>query len=172
MAENCEVLFIGGRSGVGKSSVAFEMHHQLSQQEIKHAVIEGDNLDLAFPVPWEHRLAERNLRVQWSNYLELGYQRLIYTNTVSVLETDVLAEAMGGTPRVTGVLLTAGDDTVSARLAQRTSGAELLAEELVRSSAASQQLASRVPSWVHRIDTDGRKTAEIAAEILQLLDWH
>jgi CO dehydrogenase nickel-insertion accessory protein CooC1 len=56
-----EVLFIGGRSGVGKSSVAFELHAQLSAQKIKHCVIEGDNLDLAFPPPWEHHLAEQNL---------------------------------------------------------------------------------------------------------------
>jgi 2-phosphoglycerate kinase len=44
-----EVLFVGGRSGVGKSSVAFELHAQLAALKVKHCVIEGDSLDLAFP---------------------------------------------------------------------------------------------------------------------------
>jgi 2-phosphoglycerate kinase len=42
-----ELLVIGGRSGVGKSSVAFEVSAQLALLEISHAVIEGDFLDFA-----------------------------------------------------------------------------------------------------------------------------
>jgi 2-phosphoglycerate kinase len=44
-----EVLFVGGRSGVGKSSVAFELHARLAALKVKHCVIEGDSLDLAYP---------------------------------------------------------------------------------------------------------------------------
>jgi len=44
-------LFIGGRSGSGKSSVAGEIHEQLSSRGVMHACIEGDNLDLAHPPP-------------------------------------------------------------------------------------------------------------------------
>src|SRR5262249_2894297 len=63
-----EVLFIGGRAGVGKSSVGSEIHTQLSAARVWHAFIEGDNLDLAYPPPSEHHLAERNLAAVWSNY--------------------------------------------------------------------------------------------------------
>ncbi len=52
-------LFIGGRSGSGKSSVAGEIHEQLSSRGVMHACIEGDNLDLAHPPPQGHGLAER-----------------------------------------------------------------------------------------------------------------
>ncbi len=38
-------LFLGGRSGSGKSSVAYEIHDQLSSSGVMHACIEGDNLD-------------------------------------------------------------------------------------------------------------------------------
>ena len=40
-----EVLLIGGRAGVGKSSVGNEVHVQLSAARVWHAFIEGDNLD-------------------------------------------------------------------------------------------------------------------------------
>lgn len=44
------VLLIGGRSGVGKSTVAAEVHRQLSEYGVHHAWIEGDNLDMALRV--------------------------------------------------------------------------------------------------------------------------
>ncbi|MCB9418116.1 MAG: adenylyl-sulfate kinase, partial [Mycolicibacterium sp.] len=52
-----EVVFIGGPSGVGKSSVGLEMHAQLSAADVSHCVIDGDFLDMAYPTPWEHGLA-------------------------------------------------------------------------------------------------------------------
>jgi hypothetical protein len=48
--------FTGGRSGSGKNSVACQIHEPLSIG-VMHACIEGDILDLAYPPPWEQRLA-------------------------------------------------------------------------------------------------------------------
>jgi adenylylsulfate kinase-like enzyme len=56
-----EVLLLAGRSGVGKSSVAMECHAALGAAEVRHCLIDGDTLDMAYPTPWEHGLAERNL---------------------------------------------------------------------------------------------------------------
>lgn len=165
-----EVLFLGGRSGVGKSSVATEIHAQLSAAGIKHGVIEGDNLDLAFPPPWEHGLAERNLAAMWGNYRALGYRRLIYTNTVSVRFVGALTEAMGDDPRVTAVLLTADDATARQRLARREIGTALEVH-VERSDRAARELAEHSPEWVRRIATDGRPVPEIAAEIITLTGW-
>ena len=83
-----EALFLGGRSGVGKSSIGSEMHVQLSAAGIRHCLIEGDNLDMAYPPPWEHGLGARNLAAMWANYRALDYRRMIYTNTVSVRFVD------------------------------------------------------------------------------------
>jgi hypothetical protein len=82
-------LFIGGRAGVGKSRAGYEIHAQLSAARVQHCLIEGDNLDLAWPVPHENgfRLAEQNLAAMWANYRALGYRRMIYTNTASVSVT-------------------------------------------------------------------------------------
>src|SRR5674476_417564 len=119
------VLLIGGRSGSGKTQAASELHALLAREDVRHAVIEGDYLDLAHPAPWEHHLAERNLAAVWANYRELGYERLIYSNTIAPLQAAELAAAMGDDPVVTAVLLSASNDTTYARLAGRESGAEL-----------------------------------------------
>jgi len=98
-----EVILIAGRSGVGKSTTAYEVSRQLAASHVRHALIEGDNLDQAYPAPWRQGipLAERNLAAMWLNYRELGYSKLIYTNTVSVLEIATLRDSPTETPNVT-----------------------------------------------------------------------
>lgn len=170
MTDRSEVLFIGGRSGVGKSSVASELHERLFAVQVEHAVIEGDNLDLAYPRPWEHNLAEKNLRAMWQNYRALGYRRLIYTNTVSVLQTDVLAAAMGDDPLVKAVLLSASDDAAAVRLGGRES-VTTLELHLTRSFEKAAELEQQTPAWVWHIHTDGKDVPTVASEILELLGW-
>jgi adenylylsulfate kinase-like enzyme len=46
-----EVLLLAGRSGVGKSSVAFGCHDALRAAGVRHCVIDGDMLDMAYPTP-------------------------------------------------------------------------------------------------------------------------
>jgi hypothetical protein len=150
--------------------VAFELHAQLTALKIKHCVIEGDNLDLAFPHPWEHQLAERNLAAIWANYRALGYRRMIYTNTVSVRFSQELAAAMGDEPRITAVLLTATDATSSTRLRGRIQGGDLQ-EHLDRSNAAARELELLTPQWVHRCPTDNRSVQDIAGDLLSLTGW-
>lgn len=133
-------------------------------------MIEGDALDLAHPAPWEYGLAARNLRAIWANYRELGYRRLIYTNTVSVLEADVLAEAMGDDPLVTGVLLRASDEAARERLGRREHG-ESLTRHLERSRRAADRLDASAPASIHRVETDGLDPLGIARLILPLLGW-
>ncbi|MBM2620612.1 adenylyl-sulfate kinase [Actinoplanes sp. LDG1-06] len=170
MTTRSEVLFLGGRSGVGKSSVGNEIHAQLSAAGVRHCLIEGDNLDLAFPPPWEHNLAERNLAAMWTNYRALGYHRLIYTNTVSVRTVENLTAAMGDEPSVAAVLLTADDATARARLARREIGTTLDLH-IERSDRMARELEQTVASWVHRVPTDARPVAGIAQEIITLTGW-
>ena len=170
MLEQSEVLFIGGRAGVGKSSVAAELHEHLYAARVKHAVIEGDNLDLAYPPPWEHGLAEKNLSAMWQNYRALGYRKLIYTNTVSVLYTEVLTAAMGDDPLVKAVLLQASDDFAASRLEGRES-ATTLELHLTRIRARAAELEEKTPLWIWRINTDSKDVPTVASEILERLRW-
>lgn len=121
MGDQSEVLFIGGRAGTGKTSLASALHELLSARLVQHAVIEGDYLDMAYPSPWEYGLAEQNLQAVWLNYRALGYRRLIYTNVMSVVETDKLANSMGDNPRITAVLLDVSNQVMLERLEQRES---------------------------------------------------
>ena len=172
MTEQTEALFLGGRAGVGKSSVGYEIHEQLSAAGLRHCLIEGDNLDMAYPEPWEHHLAERNLAAMWANYRALDYRRMIYTNTASVLEPVIgeLTAAMGDGPRVTGVLLTCSDATARRRLAQREIGSAL-DWHVERSAQMARRLDRHAPAWVHRVYTDARTVADIATEIISLTGW-
>lgn len=170
--EPSEVLFIGGRAGVGKSTTALEVSHLLARADVRHAVIEGDNLDEAYPMPWRQglNLAELNLAAMWKNYRAAGYRRLVFTNTVSVLQLDVLSAALGGKVRGVGVLLTASDETARARLAMREIGSAL--DSHVRRSAwGSRELEAKAPGSVHRVPTDGRPVTEIAHELVALTGW-
>ena len=167
-----EVLFVGGRSGVGKSSVGVEIHAQLSGAAAAHCVIDGDFLDMAYPAPWEHGLAERNLADVWSNYRGLGYRRLIYINTASVLVEEMrrLTAAMGDDPKVIAVLLTCTDETARQRLSQREAGSTL-DKHLQRNGDMARLLEMEAPGWVHRVDTENRSVADIAAHIVGLTGW-
>ncbi|WP_344790587.1 adenylyl-sulfate kinase [Gryllotalpicola daejeonensis] len=148
------------------------MSRLLARADVRHAVIEGDNLDLAYPVPWQQglKLAELNLAAMWRNYCEAGYRRLVFTNTVSVLEIDSLSAALGGEVRAIGVLLTADDETVRSRLTAREIGSAL-DEHLERSAATARRLDAQAPNAVHRVRTDDRTVADIANEIVALTGW-
>lgn len=165
-----ELLVIGGRSGVGKSTAAHALHALLVADDVRHALIDGDALDLAWPRPWEHRLSMRNLAVVWANYRELGYHRLIYVNTVAVLESDEIAAAMGGGPRVMGALLCAEDATAGERLAMREHGPELDAH-VEKSAAMATTLHNEAPAWVRRVWTDSLSRDEVAHELRALASW-
>jgi adenylylsulfate kinase-like enzyme len=169
------LLLIGGRSGVGKTTVAAEVHRQLSEHGVHHAWIEGDNLDMAFPVPWKqgYTLAEANLAAMWSNYRAHGYSRLIYVNTASVVAPVIveLTTAMGDDPEVTGVLLTSSDEVAEQRLVQREVGGGL-DYATGRSREAALGLEAEAPAEVTRLNTDERSVTDLAAEIIGLTGWH
>lgn len=170
VSDRSEVLFIGGRAGTGKTSLASALHELLAERLVQHAVIEGDCLDLAYPPPWEHGLAERNLRAMWQRYRVLGYRRLIYTNVMSVVETEKLAGAMGDDPAISAVLLDVSDEGMRQRLGQRESALSL-ERHLRRNAERRAWLESTAPAWVHRVGTDGKSLDQLAAEVAQLTGW-
>ena len=169
-----EALLIGGRSGVGKTTVGWEISARLRAAGVAHCLIEGDNLDQAHPAPpgdpSRTKLTEANLAAMWGNYAGLGHHRLIYTNTVSILEPDLITRAMGGTPRIIPVLLTAADATARRRLGTREIGSQLEAH-LHRSAKMAVWLDTSAPADAVRVATDGRSVGEIAREVIAATGW-
>lgn len=77
---------------------------------------------------------------------------------------------MGDEPKITAVLLTANDETSSARLRRRIQGSDFQ-EHLDRSKAAAGELDRLTPQWVHRCPTDNRSVQQIAADLLPVIGW-
>ncbi|MGH6987730.1 MAG: hypothetical protein ACRED9_12965 [Caulobacteraceae bacterium] len=173
-AAEVEVLLIGGRAGVGKSTAGWEVSRQLQELDVAHCLIEGDNLDQIHPAPPDdpvrEKISEANLRAVWANYFALGQRRLVYTNTVAVTSADWMTRAMGSNVRFIGALLTAGDETIVQRLGAREVGGGL-DWHLERSRKAAKWLEKNSPGWVHRVASDGLAAAEVARKLIGLTDW-
>ncbi|WP_369166684.1 hypothetical protein AB5J49_01790 [Streptomyces sp. R28] len=174
--DHAEALLIGGRAGAGKTTVGWEVSARLRAAQVAHAVIDGDFMGAVHPAPAgdapRSAITERNLAAVWGNYAELGYRRLVYTNTVSVLDeaAPMFRRAMGERVRLVRVLLTATDVTAEQRLAGRELGSEL--EHEVRCSARKARLLDeRAPADVVRVVTDGRPVIDIAAEVVAATGW-
>ncbi|PAZ09133.1 hypothetical protein CLM62_48185 [Streptomyces sp. SA15] len=174
--DHAEVLLIGGRAGVGKTTVGWEVSARLRAAGVAHAVIDGDFMGQVHPAPEgdPHRaaVAERNLTAVWRNYAALGYRRLVYTNTVSILEeaADMFRRAMGDDVRMVRMLLTASDETAEQRLKSRELGSEL--EHEIRGSVRkARMLEERAPADALRVVTDGRTVIDIASEVVSATGW-
>lgn len=108
----------------------------------------------------------------WGNYAELGYRRLIYTNTVSVLAeaTGMFERVMMPDVRLVRVLLTATDATASERLAGPELGSEL-EKEVERSAYKARLLDEEAPADILRVVTDGRSVVDIARQVVAATGW-
>ncbi|MEV6957216.1 hypothetical protein [Streptomyces sp. NPDC051183] len=174
--EHSEVLLIGGRAGVGKTTVGWEVSALLRAAAVSHAVIDGDFMGQVHPAPEgdPHRseITEKNLTAVWENFTQRGYRRLIYTNTASVLPeaTGMFVRAMGAQARITRVLLTASDATARERLVGRELGSEL-EQELKGSARNARLLDQRACAGTVRVVTDGRHVVDIAREVVAVTGW-
>ncbi|WP_323384206.1 AAA family ATPase [Streptomyces calidiresistens] len=170
------LLLIGGPSGVGKSTVAAEVSDLLRCRDTAHSLIEGDFLGHVHPAPPgdpdRSALTERNLAAVWAHHAALGHHRLVYTNTVSVLEEAMFRRALGpgGPLTVTRVLLTAEPAVLRERLARREAGSGL-APHVERSLRAAERLVTLAPEGTVRVRTDGRPVPDIAREVLRATGW-
>ncbi|MET8949077.1 hypothetical protein ABZX30_37620 [Streptomyces sp. NPDC004542] len=174
--DHAEVLLIGGRAGVGKTSVGWEVSALLRGAAVPHAVIDGDFMGQVHPAPEgdPHRaeITESNLTAVWANYARRGYRRLIYVNTLSVMPeaTGMFERAMGVRLWIVRVLLTASDATTRLRLECRELGSEL-ETEWEGSTRKARLLDQRTPADVVRVATDGRVVADIAREVVAATGW-
>ena len=168
------MLLLAGRSGVGKTSVGYEISELLAAAEVAHVLVDGDNLSAGYPKPagdpHGSGLTEANLGALWANYAATGQRRVVYVNTVAVLQAAMVVRAVGGSARVVAVLLTAGDDVVGGRLAAREIGSTLQVH-VQGSATMAVRLEAEASASVVRVATGGRTVVEIAAEVVAATGW-
>jgi adenylylsulfate kinase-like enzyme len=157
-------LWLCGPSGVGKSSVGFELFDQLSNAGTATAYVDLDQVGLCYPTPGDdprnNRVKARNLGEVWSGFRAAGAQCLVVSGIVDDAEeirrhADLLADTA-----LTVCRLRVGHDELRDRIARR--GWQLdLTEEAVRN--ATQLDRTDFAGLV--VDTAGLAVAEVAARV-------
>jgi adenylylsulfate kinase-like enzyme len=158
------VLWLCGPSGVGKSSVGFELFDQLSNAGTTTAYVDLDQLGLCYPAPDDdprnNRLKARNLGEVWSGFRAAGAQCVVVSGIVDDAdEVRRHADLLPGAA-LTVCRLRVGHDDLRGRFARR--GWLLhLSEEAVRNAVELDRtdFADLV------LDTAGLTVAEVAAQV-------
>lgn len=179
------VLWLCGATGVGKSTVGFEVYQRALRAGRTAAYVDLDQLG-SCPVPLDdpahHRVKARNLAALWGTYRTAGAEWLIVTGQVADdasirIYTDAMPSAS-----VTLCRLHAGPEELTRRIMRRGNGggswnqpgdpllgrSASVLHRIAESAAASAIRLDCAGIGALRIDTDGRAMRQIADEILSL----
>ncbi|WP_261553893.1 hypothetical protein [Frankia tisae] len=166
------ILLVCGAAGVGKSSTAYEIAHQLADLNVPHAMIDCDELDRVHPWPppglSTSELSRRNLGALWANFAALGHTRLLLTGVFATLADELrwIADAVPGADIAT-IRLTADLPTLTSRIHRREIGSGAHAQ-LARSTRQLEAIAGSDQLGVTVLDTTSQTVTATAAQILDL----
>jgi adenylylsulfate kinase-like enzyme len=158
------VLWLCGPSGVGKTSVGYELFDQLSAAGTATAYVDLDQLGLCRPAPGDdphnHRVKARNLAAVWSGFRAAGAQCLVVSGIVDdAQEVRRHADLLPDTA-LTMCRLRVDHDELRGRITRRGSLLHLT-DEAVRNAAELDRtdFADLV------VDTTGTPVAHVAAQV-------
>ncbi|MGN6697684.1 MAG: AAA family ATPase [Thermomicrobiales bacterium] len=177
-------LWLCGPSGVGKSSVGWELFTQVRAAGVTAAYLDTDQIGFCRPEPQDdpdhYALRARNVAALWPNFLAAGARAMIVSG---ILETPdgvrLFTEAVPGAA-VTIVRLRATPATLQERIFRRGRGGgpPIPGEQEWQGATASRLLAFWEESVATAaalarnrigdvcIDTDGRSVRDVARAIL------
>jgi adenylylsulfate kinase-like enzyme len=183
------VLLVCGPTGVGKSTVGWEVYMRLRRAGLTAAYLDLDQIGFCRPAPRDdpgnHRVKARNLAAIWTTYRAAGAQCLV---AVGPAEDGCAARTYADAlPASTMTLcrLHAGPDELTRRILRRGQGAGSWAQpgdplvgrpvaELRRIAAQAVAMANsreRAGPGELRIDTEGRTVAQAADLVVAQLRW-
>jgi predicted ABC-type ATPase len=167
------VLWISGPSGVGKSTVSWQLYTELTESGVPVAFADTDQLGMCSSAPAAdpggQRIKAQNVGAMLSNYRGAGARCVIVNGFVDPalgIPTDLLSQAS-----LTICRLRADLDEVIRRLAGRHESSDYQAELIreVRDEAAGLDASEFADAC---IDTDGVPAAEVARLVRQSCpDW-
>jgi predicted kinase len=169
VAERVPTLIVSGPVGVGKSTIAAEISHQLLAVGMNHLWVDIGALSGSFPRPADdpfgQRIAMRNLSDMWRHHVHAGGGLRVVLARVVKSET----EAEGFSVAIPDAQLficqlEAPVEVLRERLRERELGAGL-AWHLNRAGELAEILRG-APADL-RLSSDGQSVADVAAEIIR-----
>lgn len=155
------LLWLCGPSGVGKSTVGWEIFTQVDRAGISTGYLDADQLGLCYPAaahdPDNHRLKARNLGNVWPTYQAAGVRCLILSGGIDSADLiRTYADLVPGTV-LTLCRLRVGRDELQARFIRRGWRPDLVDESLAEAEALDRGDFADLC-----VDTDGLSVAEVA----------
>jgi hypothetical protein len=154
-------LWLCGPSGVGKSTVAWEIFSQLARAGTAAAYVDADQLGLCYPAmaddPDNHRIKARNLGAVWAAFRTAGVDSVVLSGGVE--SADLVGVYAGQVPGATLTLcrLRAAHATLIERFVRRG-----WMPQLVKEAVADADSLDRLDFADLCVDTDGLSVAEAA----------
>lgn len=183
-----EVLLIAGPTGVGKSTIGFQVYADLVKGRLGAGYADLEQIGFVRQAPSPalevHRLRARNLAAIWRNYRAAGATRLVATGPIE--DRAALQVYADELPAATVKLcrLRAAHDQLSQRILSRGAGgswpqpgdplrgqpADTLRAVAARAAQESAALDRSGPGGV-TVDTDGLTVAEAADLVARAASW-
>lgn len=158
------ILWLYGPSGVGKSTVGWEIFRLLGASGLPAAFVDGDQLGLCYPTcdgdPDNHRVKAANLAAAWQGFRAAGARCLVLSGYVLTAEQARLYAEAVPDAALTLCRLRASAAVLEERFLRRGWFVQYLAETL---SEAQVLDGSELTDTV--VDTDGHSAARLAQQI-------
>lgn len=187
-AADGHILLLCGATGVGKSTIGFELYLRDLHAGRTAAYIDLDQIGFCGPAPADdpgnHRMKARNLAALWQTYRAAGAECL--TTVGPVEDRAALLAYAGALPAATITLcrLHAGHAELTRRIMSRGEGGSwpqpgdpltgqpaAHLRHIAGQAAADAEALEQVPIGAVRIDTDGRTVEEAADLIVTATGW-
>jgi adenylylsulfate kinase-like enzyme len=188
-ADAAPVLLICGPTGVGKSTVGWEVYARLRAAGFTAAYLDLDQVGFCRPAPPDdpgnHRVKARSLSAIWTNFRSAGAQCLVAVGPVD--DADAVRAYADVLPAGSMTLcrLDAGVGELTRRILRRGQGGGSWSQpgdpligrpavelrRIAREAAATAERAERAGPAELRIDTEGRTEAEAADLVVARLRW-
>ena len=154
-------LWLCGPSGVGKSSVGWQLYLHVIGSGVKAAYVDLDQISFARPAPPDDpendALKAHNLSAMWPNYRDAGARCLLTSGIV--LSPDVIAATAAAVPGTTLIVcrLRARHETIRERMFRRGRG--------YGPPLAGDELVGRPAAWLVEAADDSIREAEIMEKL-------
>jgi adenylylsulfate kinase-like enzyme len=183
------VLLVCGPTGVGKSTVGFQVYLRTLQAGFTSAYIDLDQIGFILPAtagdPRKHRLKAANLASARQNFSRAGAQRLVLVGPIEDAQAAAAYSRALPSAKSELVRLHAGPSELIRRITMRGQGLgswpqpgdPLIGQSADRLAAIADKAAAQAATLEHadfdavRIDTDGCTVEQAADAIMAETGW-